>query len=93
MHPYVCGVTKGELTGEPLFKLWGRGHVHSALAVTVEQGGIGPVAQQQGTDFHAVLGRCLVERSELPQVHGIHTGAMLQREQHIRAQDMFRTMN
>lgn len=74
-----------ELTGEPFFKLWGGGHVHGALAVTVQQGGISPVAQQQRTDLHSVLGCCLVERSELPQVHGVHTGSVLQREQHIRA--------
>lgn len=70
-----------ELTGEPFFKLWRWGHVHCALAVTVEQGGVSPVAQQQGTDLHSVLGRCFVERSELPQVHSVHTGAVLQGEQ------------
>lgn len=72
-----CCVT---LTGEPLFELWSGSHVHGALAVAVEQGGVGPVAQQQGTHLHPVLGRRLVERSELPQVHGIHTGSMLHRE-------------
>lgn len=70
-----------ELTGEPLFKFWGGGHVHCALAVTVEQGGVRPVAQQQGTDLHSVLGRCFMEGSELPQVHGVHTGSVLQGEQ------------
>ncbi len=72
-----------ELTGEPLFQLRSGGHVHGALAVTVEQGGVGPVAQQQGANLHSVLGRRFVQRSELPQVHGIHTGSMLQRETHI----------
>ena len=38
------------------------------------------MAQQQGANLHPVLGRRLVERSELPQVHGVHTGSVLQRE-------------
>lgn len=79
---WVCCVctSRFPLTGESFFELGGRGHVHGALAVTVEQGRVGAVAQQQGTHLHSVLGRRLVERSELPQVHRIHTGSVLQRD-------------
>lgn len=71
------------LTGESLFELGRGGHVHRALAVTVDQRGIGPVAQQQGTNLHTVLGRCLVQGGELPQVHGVHTRAMLKTHKHM----------
>lgn len=79
---WVCCVctSRFPLTGESFFELGGRGHVHGALAVTVEQGRVSAVAQQQGTHLHSVLGRRLVERSELPQVHRIHTGSVLQRD-------------
>lgn len=72
---YAC--LPAELTGEPLFEFGGGGQVHGALAVAVEQVGVGPVAQQQRTHLHAVLRGSLVERGELPQVHGVHTRSML----------------
>lgn len=81
VYPCLCFCTVTELTGKPFFKLRGGGHVHGALAVTIQQGGVSAVAQQQGTDFNTVLWGCLVERGELPQVHGVHTGPMLHREQ------------
>lgn len=68
------------LTGEPLFELWCWCHIHSTLAMTVKEGGVGTVAQQQGTHLHPVLRGGLMERRELPEVHGIHTGTMLQGE-------------
>lgn len=79
---WVCCVctSRFPLTGESFFELGGRGHVHGALAVAVEQGRVGAVAQQQGTHLHPVLGCRFVERSELPQVHRIHTGSVLQRD-------------
>lgn len=45
--------------------------------MAVEQRRVGAVAQQQRADLHAVLRRCLVEGSELPQIHGVHAGSML----------------
>ena len=84
----IQGPTEEELTGEPFFELWSGGHVHSALAVTVQQCGISPVAQQQRTNLHSVLGCCFMERSELPQIHGINTSSMLEREKAVRAQSM-----
>lgn len=66
------------LTGEPVFELWCWCHIHSTLAMTVKEGGVGTMAQQQGTHLHPVLRGGLVERRELPEVHGIHTGSMLQ---------------
>uniref|UniRef100_A0A8C3M4D7 protein-tyrosine-phosphatase n=1 Tax=Geospiza parvula TaxID=87175 RepID=A0A8C3M4D7_GEOPR len=66
-----------EFIGQSLPELRRWSHVHGALAVAVDQGGIGAVAQQERADLHAVLGSSLVQRGELPQVHGIHTGTML----------------
>lgn len=68
------------LTRQPVFELCRWSHVHSALAMTVEEGGVGAMAQQQGAHLHPVLGRSLVQRRELPEVHGVHTGAVLQSE-------------
>lgn len=68
------------LTRQPVFQLWRWRHVHSTLAVTVKEGGVGAMAQQQGTHLHPVLRRSLVERRELPEVHGVHTGTVLQSE-------------
>lgn len=45
--------------------------------MAVEQRWVGAVAQQQRADLHPVLGRCLMERGELPQVHRVDTGSML----------------
>lgn len=68
-----------KLTCEPLFELWGRGHVHRALPVAVDQRGIGSVTQQQGTHLYTILGGSLVQRGELPEVHGINARPMLQK--------------
>lgn len=68
------------LTGEPVFELWCWCHIHSTLAMTVKEGGVGTMAQQQGTHLHPILRGSLVERCELPEVHCIHTGTMLQGE-------------
>lgn len=68
------------LTGESVFEFWCWCHVHSTLAMTVKEGGVGTMAQQQGTHLHPVLRGSLVERCELPEVHGVHTGTMLQGE-------------
>lgn len=73
------GVYLFSLTGEPLFELGSRGHVHGTLAVTVGERGVGAVAEQERAHLHAVLGSRLVQRGELPQVHGVDAGAMLQR--------------
>jgi hypothetical protein len=72
---YAC--LPAELTGEPLFEFRGGGQVHGTLAVAIEQVGVGPVTKQQRTHLHTVLRCGLVERGELPQVHGIHTRSML----------------
>lgn len=55
--------------------------------MAVEQRGVGTVAQQQGTDLHSVLGRRLVQRSKLPQVHGVDAGAMLKEKQKTKDQE------
>lgn len=68
------------LTRQPVFELWRGCHVHSTLAVTVKEGRVGAMAQQQGTHLHPVLRRSLVQRCELPEVHGVHTGTVLQSE-------------
>lgn len=68
------------LTCESLLELGSGRHVHGALAVAVEQRRVGPVTQQQRADLHPVFGRRLVERGELPQVHGVHTRPVLGRE-------------
>lgn len=73
---------KGKLTCEPLFEFRGRGHVHSALPMAVDQRGVGSVTQQQGTNLHAILGGSLVQRGELPEVHGIDARPMLQKNIH-----------
>lgn len=66
------------LTGQPVFQLRRWRHVHSTLAMAVKEGGVGAMAQQQRAHLHPVLRRSLVERRELPEVHGVHTGAVLQ---------------
>jgi hypothetical protein len=38
------------------------------------------VAQQERAHLHAVLGGGLVQRRELPQVHGVDTGPVLREE-------------
>lgn len=71
--------TSPTLTRQPLLQLGRRRHVHRALAVAVEQRGVGAVAQQQRADLHPVLGRRLVEGGELPEVHGVDAGPVLRR--------------
>lgn len=70
------GVTS-ELICQSFFELGGGGQVDGTLVVAVEEGGVGPVAKQQRAHLHPVLGSSLVERCELPQVHGVHTRAVL----------------
>lgn len=77
MHPPPSVFSLEALTGQSLPELRRWSHVHGALAVAVDQGGIGAVAQQERADLHAVLGSSLVQRGELPQVHGVHTGTVL----------------
>lgn len=81
--PNIRGVSlikrKGKLTCEPLFEFWGRGHVHRALPVAVDQRWVSTMTQQQRTNFHTILGGSLVQRGELPEVHGINTRPMLQK--------------
>lgn len=45
--------------------------------MTVEQGRVGPVAQQQRADLRSVFRCGLVERGELPQVHGVDARSVL----------------
>lgn len=77
LHPPTSVFSLETLTGQSLPELRRWSHVNSALAVAVDQGGIGAVAQQEGADLHTVLGSSLVQRGELPEVHSIHTGTML----------------
>lgn len=65
------------LTCKSLLQLGSGGHVHRALAVTVEQGRVSPVAQQQRANLHSVFRRGFVEGGELPQIHGVNTRSML----------------
>lgn len=75
---WVKGTSR--LTRQPVFELWSWSHVHSTLAMAVEEGGVRAMAQQQGAHLHPVLRRSLVQRRELPEVHGVHTGTVLQGE-------------
>lgn len=38
------------------------------------------MTQQEGTDFYTVLGSSLMQGCELPEVHSINTGTMLEQE-------------
>lgn len=76
-HPPPSVFSLEALTGQSLPELRRWSHVNRALAVAVDQGGIGAVAQQEGADLHTVLGSSLVQRGELPEVHSIHAGTML----------------
>ena len=61
-----------ELLAQPLLQVPAGSHIYGGLAVAVEQGGVGPVGQQQGADLGPGLAGGLVQGSELPQVHGVH---------------------
>lgn len=65
------------LTGQALFEQCGRGQVDGALVVAVENGGVSSMTKQQRTNFYSVFRCSFMQRSELPQVHCIHAGAML----------------
>ncbi len=65
------------LTGESLFQFRCGRRIHRALAVAVEQCGISAVTQQQRTHLHSILTGRLVQRRELPQVHGVNARPVL----------------
>lgn len=76
-HPPTIYFSLETLTGQSLPELRCWSHVNCTLAMAVDQGGISTVAQQEGADLHTILGSSLVQWSELPEVHSIHTGTML----------------
>lgn len=65
------------LTGQAIFKEGSGRKVDGTLVVAVQEVGVGSMAQQEGTHLHAVLGRGLVQRSELPQIRCVNTGTVL----------------
>ena len=69
-----------ELVGEQVVEFARGCHVERRLGVAVEQRRIGAVGQQQRADLAPALGRGLVQRRELPQVHGVDIGSVVHQQ-------------